>query len=748
MAYRSVPRYFFILLLLAVLPAGAQTTDWRQDIRQWLTVEDDTDMSDADDVLELLTDLAESKLDINRASREDLRRLPFLTDHHIEAILQYVDRYGPMRSLSELQMLPALDADTRRLLLHFVTVPSAPASSSASGSGSSASSGSGSSASSGSGSSSSSARPAPGGFPTGASAGRHSLMATARIPFYRRRGDDNGYLGYPYRHDLRYQFLFRDRLKFGITGAQDAGEPFFANKNTLGYDHYAYYFQLRHQGRLEQLNLGTYRLQLGMGLVINNGFHLGKLASMQSLGRNAQGLSAHTSRSSQGYLRGAAATVRLTDALRLTAFASCRPLDATLNDSNATVRTVLTDGYHRTVSELDRKHNTWLTDVGASIAWSSRTARDFSRSSRSFLTLTVLSSHFSRPLQPPTTAAYRRYAMAGSHFFNASLAYGHVNGRLSFSGETAVNGDAALATIHVLSVKAADQLSLMFLHRYYDRRYTAFHGYAFAEGGAVQNEHGVYAGASWQPSRSLYVQAYADYAHFPWLRYQVSAASDALDFTLRVRTLYNNIGLEGRYRYKLRQRDNADHTVLRNHPQHRLHLQATIPIGRPSSASSSRASGPSSSGSSSSGSASPAPGGFPTGSSAPALTLVTQADGVYLPTGAEPSASAGILLSQQAVLQYRWLRITASVVWFHTDDYDSRLYRYEPSVLHDFSFPAYYGHGWRYALMARADLSSRFRATVKIGTTDYFDRAVISSGLQQIDASSQTDLTLQLHYSF
>ena len=697
---------FIFLLLLAVLPAGAQT-DWRQDIRQWLTVEGDVDSADADDVLEQLTALAESKLDLNSASREDLRRLPFLTDQHIEAILEYVNRYGPMRSLSELQMLPALDADTRHLLVHFVTVGgSAPDAPAAPGSSSSF---------------------VPSGFATGLPSllanGRHTLMATARIPFYRRRGDDDGYLGYPYRHDLRYQFVSHDRLKFGITGAQDAGEPFFANKNTLGYDHYAYYFQLRHQGRLEQLNVGTYRVQLGMGLVINTGFHLGKLASMQSLGRNAQGLSAHTSRSSQGYLRGAAATVRLMDGLRLTAFASYRPIDATLNDSDGTVRTVLTDGYHRTVSELDRKHNTYLTDVGASIALSSRTSRDFSRSSRSFLTLTVLSTHFSRALQPPTSAAYRRYALAGSHFFNASLYYGFVNSRLSFSGETAVNGDAALAALHVFSVKATDQLSLMLLHRYYDRRYTAFHGYAFAEGTAVQNEHGVYVGASWQPSRSFFVQAYADYAHFPWLRYQVGIASDALDLMLRVRTLIKYMNLEGRYRYRLRQRDNADHTMLLNHSEHRLRLQATVPIGRVS-------------------------GGFNDGSAA--FTLITQADGVYLPAGSAPdaSASSGILISQQAAWRHRWFRITGSIAWFHTDDYDSRLYRYEPSVLHDFSFPAYYGHGLRYALMARADVTHRFMAAIKIGTTDYFDRAVISSGLQQIDASSQTDLLLQLRYTF
>jgi hypothetical protein len=44
--------------------------------------------------------------------------------------------------------------------------------------------------------------------------------------------------------------------------------------------------------------------------------------------------------------------------------------------------------------------------------------------------------------------------------------------------------------------------------------------------------------------------------------------------------------------------------------------------------------------------------------------------------------------------------------------------------------------------MARADLG-RWSFSAKIGTTNYFDRAVISSGYQQINASSQTDLLFQ-----
>jgi hypothetical protein len=47
--------------------------------------------------------------------------------------------------------------------------------------------------------------------------------------------------------------------------------------------------------------------------------------------------------------------------------------------------------------------------------------------------------------------------------------------------------------------------------------------------------------------------------------------------------------------------------------------------------------------------------------------------------------------------------------------------------------------------MARADLG-RWSFSAKIGTTNYFDRAFISSGYQQIDASSQTDLLFQFRF--
>ena len=682
---------FFLLFLFSPAVSFAQDTEaeplsqpgWEQLFNDWMTLED---ADYGENTFELLATLAENKLNLNQTTREQLEQFPFLSAQQVEDLMAYIDRYKPMRSLSELQMITSIDRDTRRLLTMFVFV--------------------------GDDDGRRNQRPS---LSSMLHDGRHTLLGTLKVPMYERKGDrsstSKGYLGYRYRHDLRYQFNYKNQLKFGLTGAQDAGEPFFANRNRLGYDHYSYYFQWRGKGRLEELNLGMYRVQLGMGLVMNTGFHLGKLAMLQSLGRSAHVLTAHASRSSAGYLQGAAASLRLSKDWNLTVFASYRPLDATLNQ-DASVRTIVTDGYHRTATEMEKKNNTHLADLGFRVGW-----KPHVQTGLAFLNLNVVYSHFDRRIVPYTETSskptasqrYRQYALAGNDFLNASLDYSYTSHRLSFSGETALNRDGALAMIHTLSLPLSEQWALMLLHRYYDKRYTAFHAHSFSEGSGTQNEHGIYLGTSWRPSRATLLRAYVDYIHFPWVRYQVSNSSDAFDGMLLARTLlYNIVTLEGLYRFRLRQQDNTNQSLLQNRYEHRARLRMSIDPH-------------------------------------PSLTLQTQVHAALV--NSRTSNSRGIMLSQQAAWKHRWLQLNAMASWFHTDNYDSRLYQYEPSVRYDFSFPMYYGHGLHYALMARAD-RGRWMVAAKIGVTNYFDRSVISSGNQQIDHSSMADLLLQCRYQF
>ena len=657
-----------LLLCLLSLTVHSQKPDWREVWQQWVTIEE-AEENYGEETLELLEDWAASPINLNQTSREELEQLPFLSAGQIEELVEYLDRYHPMRSLSELMMITKLDRHTRKLLECFVYVGE---------------------------------EKAPRIWPQWkdiAKYGKHTFRVSAKIPLYERKGDENGYLGYRYRHDIRYQFNYNNRIKFGLTGAQDAGEPFFAYRNKLGYDHYSYYFQLRDMGRLEELNLGLYRVQMGMGLVMNTGFHLGKLATLQSLGRSTHTLTAHSSRTSATYLQGAAATVRIARQWRITGYVSWRGIDATLNN-DGTMRTIVTNGYHRTPTEMDKKNNSHETDIGGSIGWRKQTLH---------ININANYTRFERELVPPSGTLYRRYAAAGNNFFNASLDYGYNNYPWTIAGETAVNQRGAFATIHTVGLKTSDQLQLMLLHRYYDKRYTALHANSFSEGSGVQNEHGIYLGATWQPIQAWQIQGFVDYAHFSWLRYQISAPSDAFDALLSSRYDRKGWSLDARYRFHLRQRDNEEKTALVNKTEHRVRLGANYEVMK-------------------------------------SLTLRTQADGILHQT--KGVSSQGVMVSQHAKWQYHWLKTDVHVGWFRTDDYDSRIYQYEASLAYDFGYPMYYGHGLRYSLMVKADILKRLTATAKIGVTNYFDRSVIGTGLQQINHSSMTDLLMQIRYSF
>ena len=88
------------------------------------------------------------------------------------------------------------------------------------------------------------------------------------------------------------------------------------------------------------------------------------------------------------------------------------------------------------------------------------------------------------------------------------------------------------------------------------------------------------------------------------------------------------------------------------------------------------------------------------------------------------------------------------MVWFDADGSDSKVYAYEQGLLYAYSYLSFQGKGVRWSLSARADLGKRVMLLAHLATTDYLDRDHISTGYQQIDSSSKTDLALQLKWRF
>lgn len=658
----------FCLILCSTIPIIAQQSMTWEECFEQLYSESDVTESEKEDAFAILSELSEHPLDLNTATREDLERIPFLNAQQIEDIQAYVYQYHGMRTLGELSMIESIDFQRRQLLSYFVYL--SPVNDN---------------------------KPFPS-LKEILSKGHHTLLFTCKAPFYQRKGDINGYLGYPYKHSFRYNFHYNDYFQIGLIGAQDAGEPFFSNKNKFGYDHYSFYIQLRKLGKIKDLVLGRYKLSFGQGLVINNTLSFGKYAALSTLGRQTNGIRVYSSRSSINYLQGAAATIELAHNLDLTTFLSYRTIDATLT-SNGDIKTILNTGYHRTAKEMERKDNASQFTIGGNLNW---------RCDRLTLGLTALFTHFDKALSPNTDLYYRRYAPSGNDFWNVGINYSYMRKRWSLAGETATCNGGILATINNISVQVKSNLSLLAMQRYYRYDYTGLFTRSFAEGGKIQNENGLLLGTNWEIKHGLSLIAYTDYSYFSHPRFGSHTASRTWDNVLNIYYTHKVWSLCAGYKLKLREKDDFNKTALINEITQR--------------------------------------GRFTLNYKAKTWISKTQLD---ISASHYFSNSIGYMASENVTwIPNSWLQLTALLGYFHTDDFSSRIYIYERRPLYSFSFPSFYGIGLHYALFARAELSPNLALILQSSTTSYFDRDKISSGLQQINGSTKSDLELQIRWKF
>lgn len=656
-----------IVLVIALLTApkvnAQQEQRWEDCYAEVIAIEgkDEEDIPD----YELLCQLADHPININTATKEDLEQLPFLNNQQIEDIMEYLYRYHSLRSVGELYMIPSLGNAYARLISYFITIGKPKENNRFS-------------------------------WQDMLHYGRHKVIATLNIPTYQRRGFSEGkYLGGPLKHWLRYTFNYANRLEIGLVGAQDAGEPFFKRQNKTGYDYHSFYLMLRNQGSLKALAVGRYRLRMGMGLVMNCDYGFGKQMLLQALDRSSATVRPHSSRSEGNYLQGVAATFKLNKAMEATAFLSYRKVDATLrHDSLGSISAIITNGYHRTETEMEHKHNTWQLATGGHLRYFNNGVHAGA---------TALYTALSRELRPHTTQLYKRWAATGTRFYNLGIDYGYTGHRFSLNGEVATDNHQAFATINKVSINVASNLQLSAIQRFYAYKYNGLFARSFADAGAVQDESGLYLGLNWNISRAFSLFAYGDYAYFAWPKYgQSFAGAHALDGFLQLNYQHKKTLLTAQYRTRCRQRDNKEKDMLINRNEHRGRIKADYVLG--------------------------------------SWQLRTQANLTY---ALQETGSLGYMLSQSILRHYKCIIVSASLGYFHTQDYSSRVYTYERGMLYDFSFPCFFGHGIRYSMTARSDLGRHLTLIAKAGTTDYFDRSVIGSGLQEIAHSSQTDIQLQ-----
>lgn len=639
-----------------------QQASWEPYFEDMVSMEDG-EYIDKEQLYDELCELSQHPLDLNAATREQLERIPFLSARQIEQILAHRDRYGGFTSVGELAAVPSLDYRRSRLLGELVVIRLQERTSFPS-------------------------------FQEILRQGKHSMTALAQVPLYKRRGDQEGYLGSPLGHWVRYEFGSMSHVKAGVVAAKDAGEPFFQAQNTWGYDSFSPYLQLTDLWRIKSLVAGRYRASFGMGLVAGTSFSTGKVAALTSMGRMATGIRAYTSRSEADYFQGIGATVALSSRWEVSGWWSYRSVDATLN-KNGSISSILTSGYHRTSLEMEKKGNSHNLSLGADVTY---------RKGGFSIGATSLYTWFDRPLQPNTSQAYRRYYPVGNEFVNTSLHYTYFHHLVSLRGEVAMNREGGMAAVHSLGLTVDNLPNMVLIHRYYAPRYNTLHGHGFGNAARTQNEHGIYFGISGRlPWQNWYFSSYVDYAYSAAPKYLVSFPSHALEQMTGVEYRRQRWTATARYRIKLTQKDNNTHVSLDNLWLHRLQLSSAY-------------------------------------TTTAKWVHTTRVATAYINN---VEGDRGWCLAQSVAKNWNRLDVYLSAALFDVSGYDARVYLYEKSLYNSYSSLNVYGRGWRLAAIGGMEVFAGWRLRIKVGITHYTDRDHIGSDLQTIDSPTKADVEMQ-----
>ena len=531
--------------------------------------------------------------------------------------------------------------------------------------------------------------------------GRQEVLTRLDVPLYTRKGYEKNYLGPSLYHSLRYSFHYSDYLQVGLTAEKDAGEPMFALHNRKGYDSYSPYLLLKNRGRLKALALGNYRLSFGQGLVLSTDFRLGKTFSLSTAEYRAGGIRKHSSTDEYNYFRGAAATVNLLPSLDFSAFYSHRSMDGAIE--NGEITSIYKTGLHRTQKEADKIHAFTLQLTGGNITYEKNQLK---------VGVTCIYYFLNRPYEPDLKK-YAKYNLHGNHFCNIGIDYKYHLGRFTWIGEAAT-GKKGFALLNQLKYNLSSDYRLLLVHRYYSYDYWAMFGRSFGESSTPQNENGWYLAAEATPLAHWKFFASLDAFSFPWWKYRISQPSKGVDVMFQ--TTYSprrNVSMYLNYRYKCKDRDvtGTSGKVILPVLHHRLRYRLTCMSGA---------------------------WNFRTTLD---YTHFRQQDGMkYRFEGKQ-----GWQCTQLCAYSFPDFPLAISLqgTYFHTDDYDSRVYASEKGLLYTFYTPSFYGKGFRYSTHLRYDLSKTFLFLIKFGHTIYQDRETIGSGNDLIHGNKKADIQMQ-----
>lgn len=648
-----------------------------------LTENTDDEQTENDAYLQSMELFLNHPINMNTATESDLNELKIITALQIQNLISYRNFFGSFINIYELQAIPGWNVSMIRKILPYITVNNQPS------------------------------------FYISVKArlynGQKSVLARVTQVLEKSKGYNSDtaksfYQGSAQKIFLRYKYLFKNLLQYGITAEKDAGEQFFKGAQKSGFDFYSAHFFVRNAGIIKSLALGDFTVNLGQGLTQWMSLAFKKSADVLNIKRQADVLRPYNSAGEIYFHRGAGITLQK-KFIEATLFISYRKLDAnfiadTLNNEDF-VSSLQTSGYHRTKNEVADKNIQRQFTFGGNISFTKN---------RFHAGINGVHYNFKYPINK-ADGLYNKYALNGKSWGNYSIDYSYTFKNLHFFGEAAITERFDKAFINGLMISTDAKVDMSILYRNISKGYQSLYTNAFTESTFPSNESGFYAGVSINPTDFIRVDAYIDLYRFPWLRYRTDAPTTGNDYLLQL-TYKPNKQMEIYSRYRSERKAinyNPDNFVLnpviikpkqnwRTQFSYKLNsiftFRSRVEILW-----------------------------YDKKGSAPEEGFLTYADIIYKPL--QKSYSGNVRLQ-----------------YFETGGYNSRMYAYENDVLYSFSIPVFYDKGYRYYINLNYDVTRKWAFWLRFAQTIYPNKSIIGSGLDEIKGNKKTEFKLQTIFNF
>ena len=640
---------------------------------------------DYTDLQDQLEQYNRNKLNLNKASREQLQRLIFLDESQINAVINHRIKFGDFLNLYELQSIEAIDDVTMYYLTYFVTVDENWMEDQTT-------------------------------FKQMLVNGKHDFIGLYDTELQQRAGYSKElindgktyYLGNPDRYVFRYRFSYGNRLTFGYSAEKDMGEQFGQGTQPYGFDFNSLHFYYKpRKSIIKTISVGDYQVNFGQGLIFGSGLAARKSAFVTNVRRSYLPIRPFRSLNENEFMRGVAVTIAKAK-WQVVLFSSGKYISTNFN-ANDTLQgedvfsSVSLTGLHRTASEINNRQNVFQSIHGGNARWLLKNGQ---------VGLTHVQTQYNIAFLPGDKP-YQMYNFSGTDLGNTGIDYNLQWRNFNFFGEGSRSSNNAFAVTSGLLISLDANLDVVMLYRNFAKDYQTTFTNSFAENSDTRNEQGFYTGASLRITGKWLLNSYLDIYQSKWLRYLVDGPSRGFDFLSELQYIPSKTAqFYVRFRQEIKGRNQSNNTeqvdyissqtrsIYRFNAQYKVNLNL---------------------------------------SAKSRLEVVTYTDDIN-------KNQTGTLLMQDLnfSLPRKKVAIILRMAYFTVDDYNARVYAAENDVLYQYAVPMYQNSGVRYYLVARIKASRKVELWFKYSQTRYSNVNTISSGLEEIRGNTLTDFRLQL----